>query len=78
MSAFLGIVENPAWHCVYFDKFFTSYYLLRDLYEKNFRALGTIREGRTTKCPLRPSKIVEEEERGFFDHRSDEYMFIEQ
>ena len=24
VSAFLWIVENPAWHCVYFDKFFTS------------------------------------------------------
>ena len=45
VSVFLSIVENPAWHCVYFDKFFTSHYLRRDLrdYCKNFRALGTIR-----------------------------------
>ena len=39
-SALLSIVENPACHCVYFDNFFTSYYLLRDLHKKNFRALG--------------------------------------
>ena len=51
-SALLSIVENPACHCVCFDNFFTSDYLLRDLHKKNFRALGTIREGRTTKCPL--------------------------
>ena len=41
-----------ACHCVYFDNFFTSYYLLRDLHEKNFKALRNIREGRTMKCPL--------------------------
>ena len=52
VSSLLSIVENPACHCVYFDYFFTSYYLLRDLHEKNFRALETTREGRTTKCPL--------------------------
>ena len=52
VSAFLLIVENPACYCVYFDNIFTSCYLLRDLHERNFRALGTICEGRTTKCPL--------------------------
>ena len=71
MSALLSIVKKPAYHCVYFDNFFTSYYLLRDLYEKNFGALGTIREGHTMKCPLRPLKSVEKEEWGFFEHRSD-------
>ena len=51
---------------------------MRDLHEKNFRALGTIRKGRTMKCPLRPSKSVEKEERGFFDDRSDDYVSIVQ
>ena len=46
------------------------------MHKKNFRALGTIREDHTMKCPLHPSKSVEKEERGFFDHRSDDYMFI--
>ena len=58
VSALLLIVENPACHCVYFDNFFT-YYLLRDLHEKNFRALRTIREGSTIKCPMRPLKNIE-------------------
>ena len=30
------------------------------------------------KCPLRPSKSVEKEKRGFFDHRSDDYVSIVQ
>ena len=50
--ALLSIVETLACLCVYFDNFFASYYLLRDLHEKNFRALGTIFEGCTMKCPL--------------------------
>ena len=58
VSGLLSIVENPACHCAYFDNFFTSYYLLRDLHKKNFRALGTIREGCTIKCPLRPSVSI--------------------
>ena len=46
--------------------------------EKNFKALGAIREDHTIKCPLRPSKSIEKKERGFFDHRSDNYVSIEQ
>ena len=78
VSALLSIVENPACHCVYFDNYFTSYYLLRDLHEKNFKALATIREGRTIEYPLRPLKSVEKEKSGFFYHRSDDYVSIVQ
>ena len=76
VSVLLSVVENPACHCVCFDNFFTSYFLLRDLHEKDFRALGTICEYRAMKCPLRPSKKVEKEERGLFDHRSENYVSI--
>ena len=48
------------------------------MHKKNFRALGNIREGRIIKCPLRPSKSVEKEKRGFFDHRLDDYVSIVQ
>ena len=37
-----------------------------------------MREGRTIKCPLRPSKSVEKEERGFIDHLSEDYVSIVQ
>ena len=56
---FFQQLKTLACHCVYFDNFFASYYLLRDLHKKNFRALGTICEDRTMKFPLRPSKSVE-------------------
>ena len=76
VSALLSIVENYACDCVYFNILITSYCLLRDLHEKNFKTLGTMREGRTMKCLLRPSKSVEKEERGFFDHSSDDHASI--
>ena len=78
VSSLLSIVDNPASNCVYFDNFFTSYYLLRNLHVKNFNAFGTMRKGRTIKCKLRPSKSVEKEERGFFDHHSDDCVSIVQ
>lgn len=75
----LSIVQNPACHRLYFDNFFTSYHLLQELHEKNFRALGTIRENRTMKCPMQASKVVEKKERrGFYDYRSDDYVSIVQ
>ena len=37
-----------------------------------------MREDCTMKCPLRQSKSVEKEKRGFFDHRSNDYVSIVQ
>ena len=54
----LSAVKNPTYLRVYFDNFFTSYSLLRHLHENKFQALGTIRENRTMKCPLRSSEVV--------------------
>ena len=50
VSDLLSIVEKPACHRVYFDNFLTSFLLLRDLHEKDFKALRTIRKNRTMKC----------------------------
>ena len=58
VSALVSIVENPACYCVYFDNCFTSYFLLQDLHEKNFRALGTIRKDRTIKHPFNHQKVL--------------------
>ena len=58
--------------------FFKFYYLLRDLHEKNFKAIETLRENRTIRCPLRPSKSAEKKEHGFFDYRLDDYVSIVQ
>ena len=52
VSNLLSIIKNPRQHCVCFDNFFTSYQLLVDLKEKQFCALGTIRENRLIKFPM--------------------------
>ena len=78
VSDLLSFVEKRACHRIYFDNFFALYLLLRDLYKKGFKALGTIHENRTMKCTLRPSKSVEKEKRGFLDYRSDECVSIVQ
>ena len=65
VCSLLSVVKNPTCHRICFDNFFTSYFLLRYLHEHKFRALGTIREKRTMKCPLRSSKVVLKEKRGF-------------
>ena len=74
----LSVVENPKCHHVFFDNFFTSYNLLKSLKELDFKATGTIRENRTMKCPLQPSKIISKKERAFYDYRSDNNVMIVQ
>ena len=61
----LSVVKNRTYHRVYFDNFFTSYSLLRYLHENKFRALGTMQGNCSMKRPLRSSKVVLKEERGF-------------
>ena len=58
-------------HVVFFDNYFTSYQLMRELSGRNIRACGTVRENRTNHCPLKPKKVIEKEDRGSFDYRSD-------
>ena len=58
-------------HVVFFDHFFTSNQLLVELAGRNIRACGTVRDNRTSKCPLKTSKVIQKMERGFYDYRSD-------
>lgn len=48
----LESVEFPESHKVYFDNFFTSYYLMCLLSERRFCATGTVRSNRIGKAPL--------------------------
>lgn len=66
-----SVVENPKEHRLYFDNFFTSYSLVKELTESGFGAIGTVRETRTGKCPLTPSKELGKKDRGTFDYRGD-------
>ena len=67
----LSTVDNPSFHVVYFDNIFTSHSLLVKLREKDFRATGTIRDARTTNCPLKPVKEMDKMKRGTYDCRFD-------
>ena len=78
VSNLLSIIENPRQHCVCFDNFFTSYQLLVDLKEKQFRVLGTIRENRLIKCPTASLKAVQKKERDFYDSYSDKNVVLVQ
>lgn len=62
---------DPKDHVVFFDNFFTSYALLHELREAGYRATGTVREGRTNKCPLIPVKDMKKKNRAEFDYRFD-------
>ena len=64
-------VSNNDQHVVFFDNFFTSYDLLRNLASENIRACGTIRENRTGRCPLPKNKDWKKKPRGSYDYRSD-------
>ncbi|XP_060801114.1 piggyBac transposable element-derived protein 3-like [Amyelois transitella] len=62
---------DPKDHIVFFDNFFTSFGLLRELRETGYRATGTVREGRTGKCPLIPIKEMKKKNRAEYDYRFD-------
>jgi len=64
-------VENPSFHKVFFDNFFTSYNLLVMLKEKGFFATGTVRENRISNCKLKSVKLLGKECKGTFDFAFD-------
>lgn len=49
----LSVVDNPIRHDVYFDNFFTSYYLMCLLSERHFFATGTVRVNRLAGATLK-------------------------
>ena len=54
-------------HTVYFDNFFTNYNILRYLGEKNMRATGTVRDNRTSNCPLKSIAETNKGQKGVYD-----------
>lgn len=61
----LDIVENPEHHKVFFDNFFTSYYLMCLLNEKRFCATGTVRNNRIGGATLHEGKQLKRGETDF-------------
>lgn len=70
VKSLISVVPNPQIHEFYFDNFFTSCRLMKDLSANNIRATGTIRSNRTEKCPLKSEKDMKATERGTHDYRS--------
>ena len=61
---------------MYFDNYFTSVRLLRFLSNEGYCATGTIREGRTEKCPLSAPNEMKKAMRGSTDFRSFEEIML--
>ena len=70
VNTMLEPISHVDSHVVFFDNFFTSHNLLSELAEKNIRACGTIREGRTGRCPLESANSTEKKSWGSYDSKS--------
>lgn len=66
----LKVCQNPAYHHIYFDNFFTSYDLVAKLKTLGYRATGTRRTNRMKGCPLKTEKDMKKTERSSFDYKS--------
>lgn len=55
---------------MFFDNFFSSIPLFHELSNRGLKATGTIRENRTSKCPLPENKVFKKTERGTYVYKS--------
>lgn len=67
---YADILESTGYqnYHMFFDNFFTSLSLLKELQFRGIKATGTVRENRINNCPLINSKNIKKKERGFFDY----------
>ena len=56
---------------VFFDNFFSSYELIHRFGEKGYKATGTIRSHRLSRCSLNFVDKMKKKERGSFQYKSD-------
>ncbi|XP_056637682.1 piggyBac transposable element-derived protein 3-like [Diorhabda sublineata] len=67
----ISLVDNPTDNVFYFDNFFTSHALMKNLGKRNIRATETFRYNRTNECPFKTDEEMKAEIRGTFDYRFD-------
>jgi len=77
----LGLVEqlsvpSNAGHTLFFDNYFTSYHLMCHLRNLGYDAIGTVRENRTGKCPVKTVNSMKKEVRGSYDFRSKDKVLV--
>lgn len=68
----LSVIDDIEHHQVFFDNVFSSYKLFSVLSSKKIYATATIRENRTSRCPLESAKSIGKKERGSYDSAFDE------
>lgn len=68
----LEVVSTPSDHVVFFDNYFSSHFLLKQLRDMGYRASGTVRDNRIKKCPLPSKSEGRKIERGYFAFQYDE------
>ena len=76
VTALLNFVTNPLPVEIFFDNFVTSYALLRELKIKLFKAIGTVWEGRTDRCPLLLANEMKKKTRGELDFHCDGDIYM--
>ncbi|KRX62646.1 PiggyBac transposable element-derived protein 3 [Trichinella sp. T9] len=69
-------LSEPNKYHVYFDSFFTSPHLMKELTQKGIKATGAIRDTRIRNCPLMSPEVITEKSRGYFDHTCDGDMYV--
>lgn len=67
----VSVAKTPQNHVFYFDNFFTSFSLMKDLTERKICATGTVRINRMNYCPIKTDKQMMKDERGTYDWRFD-------
>jgi len=67
-ASVLSTIGNDPYH-LYFDNFFTSIPLLCEIAKRNMNGTGTIRENRTSQCPLSDRQAMKKTERGTYNFR---------
>ena len=66
----IAVCEKSEDHVLFFDNFFSSYKLLKELGQMGFRATGTMRNDRIEYRPLVPINDMKKMKRGVHDHKS--------
>ena len=61
------VLKNKRSHAVYFDNFFSSTILCRDLAMVQLKYTGTIRQNKTQNCPFTSPAAMKKQERGTFE-----------
>ncbi|XP_057660717.1 piggyBac transposable element-derived protein 3-like [Diorhabda carinulata] len=67
----INSIQSFPYH-IFCDNFFTTIPLLSEMTRRNLKITGTIRENRTSKCPLANKSQFKKKSRGFIEYKTNE------